>query len=170
MVAHFTMRTYGVNQKFRFDEGIWLHRKSGQIRFFFGKQLFLHQECATCSEQPSHIKTMHSPEKSTVINAPVPFHWKSIKFEVTEEVLESTLNFSTSLNGKKTNFKCQLQLDNQILLAKSVADPALDLKSNLDPEDKTKSIWIRNTVYSRLDLICHKFFFIVRADTLMLTQ
>ena len=73
---------------------------------------FLHQTCVTCSEQPSHIKTMHSPEKSTVIYAPVPFHWKSIKFEVTEEVLESTLNFSTSLNGKKTNFKCQLQLDN----------------------------------------------------------
>ena len=28
MVAHFTMRTYGVNQAFRFDEDIWLHRKS----------------------------------------------------------------------------------------------------------------------------------------------
>ena len=34
MVAHFTMRSYGVNQAFGFDEGIWLHRKSGQIRFF----------------------------------------------------------------------------------------------------------------------------------------
>ena len=39
MVAHSTMRTYGVNQEFRFDEGIWLHRKSGQIRFFFQKIL-----------------------------------------------------------------------------------------------------------------------------------
>ena len=32
MVAHFTMRTYGVNQAFRFGERIWLHRKSRQIR------------------------------------------------------------------------------------------------------------------------------------------
>ena len=44
MVAHFTMRTYGVNPEFGFDEGIWLHRQSGQIRFF---------------EQPSNIKTMY---------------------------------------------------------------------------------------------------------------
>ena len=35
MVAHFTMRTHGVNQAFRFVEGIRLHRKSHQIRFFF---------------------------------------------------------------------------------------------------------------------------------------
>ena len=42
MVAHSIMRTYGVNQEFRFDEGIWLYRKSGQIRFFFGKYLLLH--------------------------------------------------------------------------------------------------------------------------------
>ena len=34
MVAHFTMRTYRVNQAFRFVEGIWLHRKSRPIRFF----------------------------------------------------------------------------------------------------------------------------------------
>ena len=31
-VAHFTMRTYGVNQAIRLVEGIWLHRKSRQIR------------------------------------------------------------------------------------------------------------------------------------------
>ena len=31
MVAHFTLRTHGVNQAFRFVEGIWLHRKSHQI-------------------------------------------------------------------------------------------------------------------------------------------
>ena len=30
MVAHFTLRTHGVNQAFRFVEGIWLHRKSHQ--------------------------------------------------------------------------------------------------------------------------------------------
>ena len=34
MVAHFTMRTHGVKQAFRFVEGIWLHRKSHQIRYF----------------------------------------------------------------------------------------------------------------------------------------
>ena len=37
MVAHFTMRTLGVNQEFRFDEGFWLHQKSHQIRFFSEK-------------------------------------------------------------------------------------------------------------------------------------
>ena len=59
MVAHFTMRTHGVNQEVRFDEGIWLYRKSGEIRFFFlGKYLFLHHVCAKCSEQPSSISTM----------------------------------------------------------------------------------------------------------------
>ena len=41
MVAHITMRAYGVHQAFRFVEGIWLHIKSRQIRgFFFGKDLF----------------------------------------------------------------------------------------------------------------------------------
>ena len=41
MVAHFTMRTYGVNQAFRFVEGIWLHRKCRQIRRKkIGKEIF----------------------------------------------------------------------------------------------------------------------------------
>ena len=35
MVAHFIMRTYGINQESRFVEGIWLDRKSHQIRIFF---------------------------------------------------------------------------------------------------------------------------------------
>ena len=39
MVAHFTMSTHGVNQAFRFIEGIWLQRKSRQIRFFSEKDL-----------------------------------------------------------------------------------------------------------------------------------
>ena len=38
MVAHFPMRTHGVNQAFRFVEGIWLHRKSHQIRFFLSEK------------------------------------------------------------------------------------------------------------------------------------
>ena len=32
MVAHITMRTYGLNEAFRFVESSWLHRKSRQIR------------------------------------------------------------------------------------------------------------------------------------------
>ena len=40
MVAHFTLRTYGVNQEFRFAEGIWLHRKSRRIPFYFRKKTF----------------------------------------------------------------------------------------------------------------------------------
>ena len=55
MVAHFITRTYGVNQAFRFVEGICLHRKSRQIRFFFGKYLF--HMCATFSELPPYIST-----------------------------------------------------------------------------------------------------------------
>ena len=39
MIAHFTMRTHGVNQAFRFVKGIWLHRKSRQIHFFTEKDL-----------------------------------------------------------------------------------------------------------------------------------
>ena len=38
MVAYSTMRTYGVNQAFRFIEGLCLHRKSRQIRFL-GKDI-----------------------------------------------------------------------------------------------------------------------------------
>ena len=40
MVAHFTMRTHGVNKVYRFVEGIWFHRKSRRMRFFLGKDLF----------------------------------------------------------------------------------------------------------------------------------
>ena len=67
MVAHFTMRTYGVNQEFRFAEGIWLHRKSLQIRNF-SEKTFLHHTCETFSEQPSHMKTMVSSVTDKVAN------------------------------------------------------------------------------------------------------
>ena len=40
MVAHLAMRTNEVKQRFRFVEGMWVHRKSSQIRFFLGKYLF----------------------------------------------------------------------------------------------------------------------------------
>ena len=58
MIPHFTMRTYGVNQKFRFVEGIWSHRKGHQIRTFSGKKTCLHHTCATCAELPSYKSTM----------------------------------------------------------------------------------------------------------------
>ena len=55
MVAHLTMRTNGVNQAFRFGEGIWLHRKSYQIGYFYPKRpIFLHA-CAACNELPSDM-------------------------------------------------------------------------------------------------------------------
>ena len=58
MVAHFTRRTYGVNRTLWFVEGIWLHRKSRQIRFLISERPFLHYMCATWSKLPSYISTM----------------------------------------------------------------------------------------------------------------
>ena len=50
---------YGINQAFRFVEGMWLHRKSRQIRHFLSKNPpILHHTCATCSELPSCMRTM----------------------------------------------------------------------------------------------------------------
>ena len=66
MVAHFTMRTYGVNEAFRFVEGTWLHRKSHQIRFFVRKRPILHHTFATCSELPSYISTMTKTIKENI--------------------------------------------------------------------------------------------------------
>ena len=42
---YFTIRTYGVKQEFRFDEGVWLHRKSGQIRFFLSRKIPFFTSC-----------------------------------------------------------------------------------------------------------------------------
>ena len=42
----------GVNHELRFVEGIWLHRRSHQIRFFFRKLPILHDTSVTCSELP----------------------------------------------------------------------------------------------------------------------
>ena len=39
MVGQNTMRTYGVNQVFRFVEGIWLYRKVVKSDFFSDKDL-----------------------------------------------------------------------------------------------------------------------------------
>ena len=62
MVAQNTKRAYGENQVFRFVEGIWLHRKSRQIQFFFSrKRPFLLHMCAKGSEQLSYTSTMIAP-------------------------------------------------------------------------------------------------------------
>ena len=52
------MRTHGVNQAFRFVGGIWLHRKSRQLRFFSWKWPNLHHTCATYSELLFYMITM----------------------------------------------------------------------------------------------------------------
>ena len=49
MVAHFTMRAYGVNQVFRFVKSSWLHRMSP---IFFRKRPFY----LICAELPSNLK------------------------------------------------------------------------------------------------------------------
>mgnify|MGYP001336334235 CR=1 FL=1 len=59
-MVHLTMLTYGVNQEFRFFEGIWLHRKIRQFQLFFSEKIFLHHMRATCSELPSYISTMRT--------------------------------------------------------------------------------------------------------------
>ena len=61
MVAHFTMLTCGVNQIFRFVEGIWLQRKSRKIIFFQKRPILLHTY-VTCYELPSNIGTMQNPD------------------------------------------------------------------------------------------------------------
>ena len=38
LISLCALRTHGVNQTFRFVEGIWLHRKSRQIRFFLSEK------------------------------------------------------------------------------------------------------------------------------------
>ena len=58
MVAHFTMRTYGVNQAFRFFSGIWYMERVIKPDFFSRNRPILYYTCATCSELPSYIKTM----------------------------------------------------------------------------------------------------------------
>lgn len=59
MVAQNNVRTYEVTQVFRFAAGIWLHRESRQIRFFFRKRPILLHMCATRSELPSYLSTKH---------------------------------------------------------------------------------------------------------------
>ena len=58
MVAHFTMRKYGLNQDFDLLKAYDYIERVVASDFFFRKSPFLHHTCATCSEQPSHIKTM----------------------------------------------------------------------------------------------------------------
>ena len=55
MVAHYTVRTYGVNQVFRLVKGFRLHRQSRQIRFFFVGKYLLHFMRATAQ----HVLSYH---------------------------------------------------------------------------------------------------------------
>ena len=62
MVIHFTMRTYGVDQAFRFVEGFWSHRRSCQIRFFLlGNELSHFIRAQHVLSYPSYIRTMILP-------------------------------------------------------------------------------------------------------------
>ena len=54
MVAHFTIRTYRVNQAFGYMERVV------KFDFFSRKRPTLHHTCAKLNEQPSNIKTMAS--------------------------------------------------------------------------------------------------------------
>ena len=67
MVAHFPMRTYGVNQAFRCVEGIWLNQKSRQARHFFRKRPILHHNCETCAELRSYIRTVIQPTYNSAV-------------------------------------------------------------------------------------------------------
>ena len=57
MVAHFSMRTYGLDQAF-----VDLLKAFGYIerivKFLCRKRHILHHTCVTCSEPPSNISTM----------------------------------------------------------------------------------------------------------------
>ena len=63
MVDQKTVRTYAVNQVFRFVECIWLQRQSRQMRKGFRKRPVLLHTRATCSELPSYIITMLRTEQ-----------------------------------------------------------------------------------------------------------
>ena len=60
MVDQKTVRTYAVNQVFRFVECIWLQRQSRQMRKGFRKRPVLLHTRATCSELPSYGDTPKS--------------------------------------------------------------------------------------------------------------
>ena len=62
MVDHFTMRTYGVNQTFRFVLNAFGYiERVVKSEFFFRKRPILHHTCAKRSELPSYISTMTYP-------------------------------------------------------------------------------------------------------------
>ena len=62
MVAHFTMRSYVMYKGFRFVEGIWLNRKSRQIRFSFSEMTYL----------TSSVRILFYV---TIISTMVPTYW-----------------------------------------------------------------------------------------------
>ena len=74
MVARNTVKTYGVNQAFRFIEGICLHRQSRQPRFLFSEKTYLDRIyftslCAPCFELPPCLLTMTKKGKKANIGS-----------------------------------------------------------------------------------------------------
>ena len=57
MVAHFTMRTHGVNQACLFVEGIWLHRESHQILFFEKDRVYIIRAQREMSNHKNHASS-----------------------------------------------------------------------------------------------------------------
>ena len=90
MVAGFTLRTHGVDQKFQFVEGILVTSKESSNLIFFRKRPNLHHACA-CSELPSYISTIEFPNPVCM--------WKSLKYEPVKFV-GITEDKSLSLKGK----------------------------------------------------------------------
>ena len=62
MVTHFIMCTYEAKHGFRFVEGIWLNRKSRQIRFSF-------------SEMTYFTSSVRNLFYVTIISTVVPTYW-----------------------------------------------------------------------------------------------
>ena len=81
MVAQNTVRTYGINQIFRFVEGIWLHRKTRQTRRKFQEKTILHYTCATYSELPSNIRTMTTTKCIFICQTDFPRHEFRLNFK-----------------------------------------------------------------------------------------
>ena len=58
MVAHFTMRTHGVNQAIRFVKAFGYIERVVKSGFFFRKRTILLNMCPTSFELPSYISTV----------------------------------------------------------------------------------------------------------------
>ena len=122
MVAHYTMRTYGVNQYFRFVEGIWLHRKSHQPDFFPRKMTYLTPYMRNKFWVPSCISNM-------TLGA--------TRFLYLKKLTRSRLDLRSSETLKVTSC-CRTTVFVAVL------SPRLDSSSNLDslPSGAVQTYWV----------------------------